>query len=244
MTFNARIDSALERPQKAHANQFRHFPSRLPHHRARVLLHGWEVAFGFVMSELIGKTYGQWTVVSWSHRDRHNSYFNCQCACGTKKIVRRGHLVGGETESCGCSKHGLSRTRTYLIWAGMKQRCSNPNNAAYYRYGGRGIRVCERWINSFEEFLNDMGECPDGLTIERKNNDGNYEPGNCRWATEMEQASNTSRSNHITHNGETHHASEWARILNIPVGTLNGRVFRGCSVDRILSQSKFINQWK
>lgn len=86
--------------------------------------------------------------------------------------------------------HGMTGTRTYRSWESMKRRCLNPNERAFPNYGGRGITVCERWLASFENFFADMGECPPGLTLDRRNNDGNYEPGNCRWATYSEQARN------------------------------------------------------
>jgi hypothetical protein len=91
------------------------------------------------------------------------------------------------------TQHGMSGTATYCCWANMKYRCNNPNSKKYSDYGGRGIRVCERW-NDFKVFFADMGEKPHGLTLDRKDNDGNYEPGNCRWATRSEQQGNTRRS--------------------------------------------------
>lgn len=196
------------------------------------------------MNKILGKPFGRWTVVSVAKSDGKNILLNCRCECGTDRIIRKSHLISGESKSCGCWRHGRSRTRTYLIWIGMKQRCLNPKSSFFFRYGGRGIRVCRRWERSFENFLADMGECPPRLTIDRKNNDGNYCKRNCRWASAMEQASNTSRSNKITWKGQTHHASKWARIIGIPIGTLNGRVWRGLPIDRILSPYKFVNQHK
>jgi len=124
--------------------------------------------------------------------------------------------------------HGMSGTRVYHIWAGMKSRCLNPKHCKYYMYGGAGISVCERWQSSFQNFYDDMGDPPSlQHSLDRyPNHSGNYEPGNCRWATKKEQMENTKRTRLVTMNGETHSLKEWSRILGIPYNTLSNRINR------------------
>lgn len=130
--------------------------------------------------------------------------------------------------------HGRARTPLYRVWAEMRYRCANPDHPDYRHYGGRGIGVCERWAD-FSAFLEDMGERPKGLTLERIDNDGDYEPGNCRWATRAEQASNMRSNRIIEHNGMAMTLSQWARYLGRPLQTIAGRLNeKGWSVGRAL----------
>ncbi len=135
----------------------------------------------------------------------------------------------------GIAKHGHtagdSTTREYNAWVAMRSRCENPKNERYHRYGGRGIRVCDPWRKSFETFLSDMGSCPPGMSIDRKDNDGDYEPENCRWATELEQANSRSNNRRIEYMGQVRTLAEWSRELKMEYGRLQSRLDRGWSVE-------------
>lgn len=168
--------------------------------------------------------------------------WKCLCDCGAVRNVRRQHLVSGHTNSCGCLnkeittarnlKHNCSprsgHTPEYSVWSTMITRCENPRREKFARYGARGISVCERWRGSFECFLEDMGPKPSPQhSIDRIDNDGNYEPSNCRWATVAEQARNRSSTVMIEAFGKRQCMSDWAKEIGISVQTIRERLKRG-----------------
>lgn len=144
--------------------------------------------------DLVGKRFNKWLVIKRIENDKKNNRrYLCECECGTQKSVAAYRLTNGLSGACPHCRiktHGMSYTDTFRIWSGILRRCLNPNFKAYKYYGGRGIKVCDRWLNSYENFLEDMGIRPVGLQIDRIDNDGNYEPNNCRWATAMQNNTN------------------------------------------------------
>lgn len=180
-----------------------------------------------------GEKYGRLTVLSVGPRT-----IECRCDCGAAKAVSKYKLKTGHTRSCGCLllehsggpvKHGMWRTRTWESWSQMRKRCLNPKNAGYAAYGGRGIKICDSW-NDFNNFLTDMGECPPGLTIDRRDNNGNYEPGNCRWATMAIQTRNR-RSNVVLNvDGRRMVLADAAIEFGLHAETISRRLKRGMSV--------------
>ncbi len=186
--------------------------------------------------QLEGHRFGYWTVLS--RRDDARTVL-CRCDCGLEKLVRLTHLRSGGSRGCrSCTNRDaqasrwLSRPKAteraeYKVWRGIQTRCHNPRSKDYPRYGGRGIRVCAAWRESFHAFIADVGPRPPGHSIERIDNDRGYEPGNVRWATAKEQARNRRDNHRLTINGRTQCLKDWATELGMKVSTLSTRVRRG-----------------
>ncbi len=182
---------------------------------------------------LIGKRYGKLTVISEDGRSNIGGcMWLCKCDCGNTKRTAGINLQSGNTNSCGClqrerckealTKHGRSKRCTeYYSWVNMKTRCYNQKCADYKDYGGRGITVCDRWLNSFENFLADMGEKPKGCSIDRIITNGNYEPGNCRWSTDLVQSRNKRTNRWIEFNGLKMILQDWADYFGVNQGNLS-----------------------
>lgn len=198
---------------------------------------------------LSGKSFGKLTVIQRGKTVKRSKgtivYWLCVCECGNRAEVVGGDLKSGRTLSCGCyqrrrskefhTSHGLCHTRLHEIWTGMKTRCANPKNSHYRHYGGRGITVCKEW-QSFEPFYEwaMANGYSDDLTIDRINNDGNYEPNNCRWATTKQQMNNYSRNRLITYDGVTKTMSEWSNHVGLKYSVLCDRMRRNWPIERAL----------
>jgi len=199
--------------------------------------------------DLSDQHFGRWMVLKKIGGSRANgAFWVCRCDCGTIKKVNSRSLRNGQSQSCGClqaegaakriismnKRHGLSSHRTHKAWCGLKQRCLNPNNPAWARYGGRGIRACDRWRDSFDDFLKDMGLCPAKHELDRINNDGPYSPENCRWASSKTQQNNRSSNRTISWRGQTRTLQQWARKTGINRTTIAARLDNGWSISRVL----------
>lgn len=196
--------------------------------------------------DLTGHRYGLLKVIAKEGRTegaRPEYLWRCLCDCGCTKVVRQNNLRSGHTKSCGChmrkvnkavhTKHGMKRSSTYTSWCQMKARCHSPNSTSYANYGAIGIAVCDKWRNSFEAFLKDMGEKPaSGYSIERIDNKKGYFPENCRWATAAEQNRNYSRNIVIEYNGRKQCMKDWAVELKMHPSVLRYRLKAGWSVEQ------------
>lgn len=197
--------------------------------------------------DLTGKKFGWWQVICFIGRRKLISTWKCQCVCGKVMAVNGSNLRRGLSVSCGCFREQFQRdcsrfkgedpTSEFNTWTSMKQRCSNPKNPRYNSYGGRGIKVCSRWQNSFEAFIADMGPKPTPKhSLDRIDNDGNYEPSNCRWATNQEQCNNKRTNTLLTLNGKTQNVSQWTKELGFRHdAVIVKRMIRGWSIEKTLT---------
>lgn len=197
---------------------------------------------------IAGERYGRLVAASYQGPgpQKRGSLWLFRCDCSAELVRIAGDVRRGMIRSCGCAQidsqvrrlrtHGRSRTPEWATWNTMKMRCTNPNNPVYRHYGGRGIVVCDRWLNSFAAFFEDMGERPSPKhRLDRIDNDGPYSPDNCRWATQKEQCRNTRQNRLITFRDETLCITDWAARLDIHPVTLHLRVKKGWPLDRALT---------
>lgn len=198
--------------------------------------------------KVIGQRFGRLVILARAENGKKFARrWECLCDCGTVKAVHESSIKTGGTKSCGCwfretrgslnLSHGHSKTAIYMTWTSMKMRCLNPRVRSWVDYGGRGITVCERWVNSFENFLADMGEKPDANSqIDRIDNNGNYEPANCRWVSPAKNGRNKRNNKMLTFNGKTQSQSEWGEEMGIDYHTISDRMTkRGWDTERALT---------
>lgn len=214
--------------------------------------------------DLVGKRFGRLVVEKMQSRKAGIVKWECICDCGKRTVVDSHCLVRGQTRSCGCLKreiasdrfrntdsknenngnfkHGMSHKPLHLIWSSMRQRCNNPKSDAFKNYGGRGISVCKEWDESFVQFckwaLDNGYSC--GLTIDRINNDGNYEPSNCRWVDRKAQNNNTRRTIRLTVFGKSGSCAEIARLYNVPYEKLRYFASKEGDVERFLREGGYL----
>lgn len=198
-----------------------------------------------LFKDISGQRFKRLLVLNQAGTDKEGkAVWNCICDCGKPVVVMGRYLRRGLTTSCGClgrenclksrTTHGFTagdfsrnRPREYQTWCGMTERCENPKSKAFKSYGGRGIKICERWRNSFENFFSDMGPCPEKFSIDRINNDGNYEPKNCRWASVHQQTRNRRSTINVTLFGKTQCLTDWANELGVGVIIINYKRRKG-----------------
>lgn len=208
--------------------------------------------------DLKGQKYNRLLVIGDAIKRGKNYYYPCRCECGKETLVRKDALVSGGTKSCGCSRGQYpidskysKRSRLYHVWYGMKRRCENPQDTNYHKYGGRGIRVCKEWSDNYEAFVDwaiEAGYDPNSkhkeCTLDRIDNNGNYEPSNCRWANMTVQSNNRRNSVLVTYCGETLTIAQWAKRVGLSHGTLLNRINQGWDIEIALTTpSAKGNRW-
>ena len=227
-------------------------PEAVPNLRLHEKTLNLEVGPKLPNDNLIGMRFGRLTVIEFAGMRNYGvkklhkrAMWTCKCECGTEKIICKDSLVQGSTRSCGCfhkevaikvnTSHGQYRTRAHITWMNMKSRCLNPQHPHYQNWGGRGIKVCERWLK-FENFLEDMGERPRGLTLERIDNSLGYCKDNCIYATPTQQSRNRRCNRYIVHNGERRALWDWGERTGLGVSVIEQRLDKlGWSIEEALT---------
>ncbi len=196
-----------------------------------------------IATDETGKVYGLWTVLGLHGVNaNYERLWLCRCRCGSERAVCGSELRKGESGGCfscrGGATHRMRGAPEYGVWSGMKSRCSNPKDGNYTDYGGRGISVCDRW-SLFENFFDDMGPRPSPRhSIDRRDNDGNYEPGNCRWATRKQQSRNRRCTRFLSHHGETLPVTEWAERFGLTGSLICRRLKMGWTTEDSLHKPR------
>lgn len=202
---------------------------------------------------LIGKKFGRWIVINFAYKRKGYPYWQCKCECGTTRAILLYGLLNGRSKSCGCLKrdklrkkhfiHGFVGTKFYRIWNGIKRRTLDNNSIVYKNYGGRGIKVCDRWLK-FKNFRDDMYESylvhvqkfgEKDTSIDRIDNNGDYCKENCRWATWKEQSINKRNNHLIVYKNKTLTLSQWSKIYNMKFNTLLNRINRGWPIQQVFT---------
>lgn len=201
-------------------------------------------------ADITGRKFGRITVIDLSGVSKNGKkVWNCVCDCGVEKRILSGSLLSGRTKSCGCLSVDTSRENAtihnhcyeniYSIYKGIKSRCYNKNHKNYSTYGGRGVIMCDRWLNDVNLFILDMGPRPSTRhSVDRIDNNGNYEPSNCKWSTQKEQCNNNSRNHPITWNGITKNIGQWAELTGINRNTIRDRINAGLEPEQIFEKCK------
>lgn len=201
--------------------------------------------------DLTGKVFGRLTVISYAGKSKKESLWNCRCKCGIEKVIRYNGLTRGKSTSCGCYRKEAIKARNprakghertfsnplYRIWQSMKTRCYNERNPNYARYGAKGIRICQRWLDSFDAFVDDMGHPPEGCSIDRIDPYGDYTPENCRWATRMAQSQNQKRTRFYQWQGESLCLTEVARRANVDYFQVYWALIAGKSIEEAIKSA-------
>ena len=199
--------------------------------------------------DLTGRRFGHLIAEKMNNRSNNGNMWLCKCDCGNETLVLSTNLLKGHSKSCGCLRvdtivkqnrtHGMAKTRLYNTWSNMKTRCANEGRSMYYTYGGRGIKVCEEWNDSFESFYKWAMEngYKDSLSIDRIDNDGDYSPENCRWSTSQQQARNKQTTIRIMYRGQTKTLKEWCDKYNLNYHTAYRRLRKGWGIKKLLTEN-------